>query len=145
METITLRRNIIQRLFGICATKQPADDGCWTIQGKNTVVDLDRVPELAEPNRAVRLEKKGVPDRLLLIHGGDGRYHAFKNRCTHGGRRLDSVPGTPQVQCCSIGRSTYDYSGKVLSGPAKGPLRVLPVHIENGSLVIEGEGARFEA
>jgi nitrite reductase/ring-hydroxylating ferredoxin subunit len=100
-------------------------------------VDLTRVPELAEPNRAVRLEKKGFPDRFLLIHGDDGRYYAFKNRCIHGGRRLDPIPGTRHVQCCSIGRSTYDYSGKVLSGPAKGPLEVLPVRIEDGRLVIE--------
>jgi nitrite reductase/ring-hydroxylating ferredoxin subunit len=100
-------------------------------------VDLTRVPELAEPNRAVRLEKKGFPDRFLLIHGDDGRYYAFKNRCIHGGRRLDPIPGTRHVQCCSIGRSTYDYSGKVLSGPAKGPLEALPVRIEDGRVVIE--------
>jgi len=137
METKPLRRNIIQRLFGICATKPPSDAGCWTLEGKTAVVDLGRVPELSEPDRAVRLEKKGAPDRLLLIHGNDGRYYAFKNRCMHGGRRLDPVPGTRHVQCCSIGRSTYDDSGKVLSGPAKGPLEVLPVRIEDGRVVIE--------
>ena len=137
METKPLRRSIIQRLFGICATKPPSDAGCWTFQGRNAAVDLGRVPELAEPNRAIRLEKKGVPDRFLLIHGDDGRYYAFKNRCMHGGRRLDPIPGTQHVQCCSIGRSTYDYSGKVLSGPAKGTLEVLPVSIEDGRAVIE--------
>lgn len=103
------------------------------------MVDLARVPGLSEPNRAVRLEKKGLPHRLLLIHGDDGRYHAFKNRCTHGGRRLDPVPGTEQVQCCSIGKSTFDYSGKVLSGPAKGSIDACPVRIEDGRLEIEIE------
>ncbi|MBW1783379.1 MAG: Rieske 2Fe-2S domain-containing protein [Deltaproteobacteria bacterium] len=139
MESRTLRRNIVQRLFGICATKPPEDEDCWGFQNQNVVVDLERVPEIAEPNRAVRLEKKGTPHRFLLIHGNDGRYHAFKNRCTHGGRRLDPVPGTEHVQCCSIGRSTYNYSGNVLSGPAKGPIDTCAVHIEDGKLVIEVE------
>ena len=135
MDTKALRRNIIQRLFGICATKPPADDGAWTVQDTKVIVDLGRIPELAETNRAVRLEKKG-PDRLILVHGDDGRYHALKNRCTHGGRRLDPVPGTQQIQCCSIGRSTYDYSGKVLSGPAKRPVDICTVKINDDTLEI---------
>jgi len=137
METRTLRRNLFQRLFGICATRPPADDGAWKVQGREVMVDLNRVPELARPDQAVRLERKGFSDRLLIVHGNDGRHHAFRNRCQHGGRRLDPVPGEEQVQCCSIGRSTYDYSGKVLSGPAKGPLQILPVRTEGGRLVIE--------
>jgi nitrite reductase/ring-hydroxylating ferredoxin subunit len=137
MEPKPLRRNILQRLFGICATKPPSDNGCWTFHDSEISVDLARVPELAKPNRAVRLEKRGVPGRFLLVHGNDGRYYAFKNRCTHAGRRLDPIPGTQRVQCCSIGRSTYDGSGKVLSGPAKDPLEVLPVRIENNRLMIK--------
>jgi nitrite reductase/ring-hydroxylating ferredoxin subunit len=136
MEIPTRRRNLLQRLLGWCATKPPADPDAWTVEGDSIAVDLARVPELARPSRAVRLEKRGLPYRLLLIHGDDDRYHAFKNRCTHGGRRLDPVPGACQVQCCSIGRSTYDYSGKVLSGPAKGPIEVLPVRITDRRLVI---------
>jgi nitrite reductase/ring-hydroxylating ferredoxin subunit len=137
METRTLRRNFLQRLFGWCATKPPADPDAWSVQGNGIAVDLARVPELTQKGQGVRLENKGLPYRLLLIHGDDDRYYAFKNRCTHGGRRLDPVPGTRQVQCCSIGRSTYDYSGKVLSGPAKGPLDGRPVRIEKGKAIIE--------
>jgi len=137
MKTQTLQRNIFQRLLGLCATKAPADDGSWTVRGNQVLVDLGRVPELADPNRAVRLEKKGLPERLLVFHGNDGRYHVFKNRCKHGGRRVDPVPGREQVQCCSLGRSTYDYSGKILAGPAKRPLETLPVRMEDDRLVIE--------
>ena len=137
MKTQTLKRNIFQRLLGLCATKTPTDEGSWTVRGKEVVVDLARVPELKNPNQAVRLEKKGLSERLLVVHGNDGRYHAIKNRCQHGGRRVDPLPGREQVQCCSVGRSTYDYSGKVLAGPAKGPLEVLPVRMEDDRLVIE--------
>jgi len=138
MTSGTLRRNIFQRLFGICATKPPADDSCWTFHDNRVVVDLDRVPELAGPNRSVRLErKKGLSHRLLIIHTNDDRYYAFKNRCTHAGRRLDPVPGTQRVQCCSIGRSAYDYSGKVLAGPAKRSVDAYTVRIEDRNLIIE--------
>jgi len=137
MESNPLRRNIFQRLFGMCATQAPADHASWTCEGNEVTVDLGRVPELSQPNQAVRLEKKGFPHRLLLIHGPDSSYRAFKNRCTHGGRRLDPIPGVDRVQCCSIGRSTYDYTGKVLSGPAKGPIGVCTVRNENGRLIIQ--------
>ncbi len=137
METQALRRNLFQRLFGICATRKPADPGAWGVQAGRVTVDLDRLPELADPDQSIRLEKGGLPDRLLVVHGNDGRYHAFRNRCRHAGRRLDPIPGTTQVQCCSVGRSTYDYTGKVLSGPARGPLEVLPVRREGNRLLIE--------
>ena len=138
MQTAALHRNIIQRLFGICATKQPSDDGCWTFQGKRVIVDLTRAPELGSPNGAIRLEKKkGLPERVIVIHGNDKIYHAFSNRCSHAGRRLDPVPGAQQVQCCSIGKSTFDYGGKRLSGSAKKPVGTRTVTLEDGKLVIE--------
>ncbi len=138
MQTATLHRNIIQRLFGICATKQPSDEGCWTFEDKKVIVDLTRAPELSNPDGAIRLEKKkGLSERVIVIHGHDRTYHAFSNRCSHAGRRLDPVPGAQQVQCCSIGKSTFDYGGKRLSGSAKKPVGIHAVTLEDDKLVIE--------
>lgn len=141
MQTAAVHRNIIQRLFGICATKQPSDDDCWTFEDKKVIVDLARAPELGSPNGAIRLEKKkGLPERVIVIHGNDRTYHAFSNRCSHAGRRLDPAPGAQQVQCCSIGKSTFDYGGKRLSGSAKKPVGTHVVTVEDGKLVIEVNG-----
>jgi len=141
MQTAVLHRNIIQRLFGICATKQPSDEGCWTFKDKKVIVDLTRAPELSSPDGAIRLEKKkGLSERVIVIHGMDKTYHAFTNRCSHAGRRLDPVPGAQQVQCCSIGKSTFDYGGKRLSGSAKRPVNTHTVTLEDGKLVIEVKG-----
>lgn len=136
MPTTVLRRNIFQRLFGICATRPPSDEGCWTFENEMIIVDLARTPELARPNVGIRLEKRGFPERVLVIQGDDGRYYAFRNRCTHGKRRLDPVPGARQVQCCSVGKSTFDYAGRKLSGPAKEALHTYPVTVEDGKLLI---------
>ena len=136
MQTVTLKRNIFQRILGICATGQPADEGCWTFDSGKIIVDLVRAPELARRNGAIRLESKSLPARVLVIHGDDGEYHAFRNRCTHMGRRLDPVPGSQHVQCCSIGRSTFDYGGKTVSGPANEDLATRAVTVEGSKLLI---------
>jgi nitrite reductase/ring-hydroxylating ferredoxin subunit len=137
MQTATVHRNIFQRILGICATKQPLDEGCRTFESGRIIVDLARAQELAGRNGAIRLEKKeNVPERVLVIHGNDGEYHAFRNRCTHRGRRLDPVPGAQQVQCCSYFKSTFDYGGKKISGVAKEDLATYMVTVEGSKLLI---------
>ena len=132
----SLKRNIFQRIFGISATALPQDPDCWTYADGRVQIDLDRAPELARPGGAVRLEKKDLPERVLVVHGDDGTFHAFANRCRHMGRRLDPVPGTETVQCCSVSKSTYDYQGKMLTGAAKGPVAVYAVAADDGKLTI---------
>jgi len=134
----TLNRALWQRVFGIPATKRPADPGCFEIGDDRLTVDLDRAPELTEPGGAIRLEGGDLKHRILVVHGDDGRYHAFKNRCMHMGRRLDPVPGSHTVQCCSVGKATYDYEGNLVSGSAQGPIEVLPVTVDGRKLVIAG-------
>ena len=138
MATNSLKRGIFQRLFGICATPKPADEGCWTYCDGRVVIDLERTPELSEPLGALRLEKGGLPHRVLVVHGQDGTFHAFENRCRHVGRRLDPVPETDTVQCCSVSKSTYDYTGNVVSGPVKKGVSVYETHLgDDGKLVID--------
>jgi nitrite reductase/ring-hydroxylating ferredoxin subunit len=137
MEVVTLKRTILQRLFGISATKIPADPGCWTAAAGKLVINLARAPELGKPGGAIRLEGKNMGQRILVVHGEDGNYYAFGNRCRHMGRRLDPVPGTGTVQCCSVGKTTYAYDGKVLSGPAKESVVTFAVLLKNGELSIE--------
>ena len=46
----------------------------------------------------MRLEGKGLDPRLLVVHGDDGHYHAIANRCTHMGRRIDTIAGSNTLQ-----------------------------------------------
>lgn len=135
-EVKTLHRNIFQRIFGICVTKPPANEDCWTFDNGKIIVNLSRAPELSEKNGAIRLEKKDLPERVLVIHGEDGDYHAFKNSCTHGKRRLDPIPETQQVQCCSVGKAVFDYNGKLVSGSAKEDIIIYEITNDDGKLVI---------
>jgi len=135
MDTPSTDRNLFQRLLGLCATRPPADQGAWTFDGDRVVLDLNRTPELASPYGAVRLEGGGLPERVLVVRDGDA-YHAFRNRCTHAGRRLDPVPGHECVQCCSMGKSTFDWEGRVLSGSAATPVVTFPVTAADNTLTV---------
>ncbi|WP_092347100.1 Rieske 2Fe-2S domain-containing protein [Desulfuromusa kysingii] len=69
--------------------------------------------------------------------GGDGEYRAYHNRCTHiGHRRLDPVPGTNTVQCCSVNHSTFDCCGEKMAGPARHSIKSFPVENDQGKLII---------
>jgi nitrite reductase/ring-hydroxylating ferredoxin subunit len=137
METPTLPRNIFQRILGICVTKPPSDDGCWTFENGTVTVDLPRAPELNEKGGAIRLEKKGLPNRMLVVRGDDEGYYAFRNKCAHAGRRMDPVPGTNYVQCCSVGKSTFEHDGKRVSGSSKKDIEAYTVTVEGERLVIK--------
>ena len=139
MELKDINRNIFQRLFGIPVTKAPQDNSFWKFENGKIEIVLEQVPQLKEKGTAIRVEGKSLPERVLVVNGNDGAYHALQNKCTHGKRCLDPVPETDTVQCCSIGKSTFGYDGKVLKGSAKDKISVYPVNLTEGKLIIDLE------
>jgi nitrite reductase/ring-hydroxylating ferredoxin subunit len=140
MATPSLKRKFWQRMLGISATKPPANPDCWTYQEGKITVSLAQAPELAAAGTGIRLEGKGLPRRVLLVHGDDGAYYAYHNKCRHFGRRLDPVPGSGMVQCCSVNKATYDAQGNVVAGPARGSLVTYDVEASEGTVVISLAG-----
>ncbi len=137
MNFIFLNRNFFQRILGFPATSKPADNTCWHYSDGNLIIDLAKAPELTEIGGALHFEGRNLPKRVLVICGETNKFHAFHNRCSHSGhRRLDLVAGTAKIQCCSMGKSTYDYSGKQVYGPAHDPIKVFPVTYEENRLII---------
>lgn len=123
-----LNRRIWQRIFGISATGKPESEKSWHYDSGQLTIHLDQIPELTQPGTAVRFEGKNLPRRVLVVFGEDGQYRAFHNRCPHlGHRRLDYVPGTETVQCCSVNKSTFTFAGKKIYGPAPRPVDTFPV------------------
>jgi len=127
----------LKRIFGISATPLPENDDDWTFEDGSIRLQLAQMPEIRHPGSAVRLEGKGLPVRVLVVHGQDGRFHALANRCTHMGRRIDILPGTDRIECCSVSKSTYDYSGQPLGGAAKKPLQVFTATLSDTELTIK--------
>jgi len=132
----SLSRNIFQRLLGLPATPKPANDSCWTFSDGKLEVDLNHAKELSVAGGAIRIESKKLPTRIIIFRGTDDKFYAFNNKCTHMGRRLDPVPGTKTVQCCSIGKTTFNYDGKAISGMGKNSLQKFTVEKSLDKLVI---------
>jgi nitrite reductase/ring-hydroxylating ferredoxin subunit len=125
----------LKRIFGICETPR-ADDMAWSYENGQVMVELSRMPELKTPGSGVRLEGKGLDPRLLVFHGDDGQYHAVGNRCTHMGRRIDTLAGSGTIECCSVSKSTFTYDGRPVGGAAKKPVKVFPVTLDGETLTI---------
>ena len=137
MEIKFLKRSFFQRLLGISATDKPKVDSCWNYTNGKLTIDLSKASELNAPGGAARFEGNNLPVRVLVVCGDDGEYRAFHNRCTHlGHRRLDPVPGTNTVQCCSINKSTYDVDGKKIFGPMPHPITPYPVEKSQDKLIV---------
>lgn len=137
MEIKFLKRNIFQRIFGIPATAKPQDPSGWHYSDGVLEIDLERTPELKEASGAVRIEGGDLPMRVLVMRDESGTLRAFHNRCTHGGhRRLDPVPGTQSVQCCSVNKSTYTFDGQKIHGPVPDPIKIFEVQLEGQKLMI---------
>ena len=136
-----LQRNFFQRLLGLPATQKPRNPAGWNYSANKLTVDLAMTPELKQAGSAVRFEGKDLPERVLVVLGQDNTYRAFRNRCTHvGHRRLDPVPGTDTVQCCSVSKSTYSLEGENLFGPAPEPITTYPVEKEGDQLSVLIQG-----
>ncbi len=129
----TLPRTFWQRLCGSCATPA-ADSSAWRYEHSTLTVNLELLPELTSPGNALRFEGNNLPQRVLVICGDDRSCHAVHNRCTHMGRRLDFVPGTKTVQCCSISKSTWEFNGTPLHGQGRRKLTTFPVEQDGNVL-----------
>ncbi len=133
-----LQRSIWQRIFGISATDKPQDESGWHYDSDQLTISLDRIPELTRSGTAVRFEGKSLPVRVLVVFGEDEQYQTFQKRCTHlGHRRLDYVPGTETVQCCSVNKSTYTFDGEKIYGPTPKPVKTYPVAQVKGQLQVQ--------
>ena len=125
------------RLMGVSDTPLPQIADAWKLTGSTLTLDLAKLPEIADLGGAVRIEGDALADPLLVIQGEDGNYYAFKNACTHAGRKIDMVAGTMTLECCSVSSSTFDYEGNVLSGPAKEGLTSYALTVDGEMLTIE--------
>jgi nitrite reductase/ring-hydroxylating ferredoxin subunit len=127
----------LKRLFGICETPLPADSDAWFVRDGIVRIDLSRMKELKSPGSGVRLEGEGLDPRLLVFHGDDGQYHAVTNRCTHMGRRIDTIAGGSVIQCCSVSKSTFTYDGQPVGGAAKKALKTYAITTDQDTLTIK--------
>ncbi|WP_119072248.1 ubiquinol-cytochrome c reductase iron-sulfur subunit [Aggregatilinea lenta] len=130
---VATQTDLLDRLQGVTDTEVLARDA-WDYADGTLTIDLERVPDLAALNTALRLEDDAMPEPLLIVHGADDDYYVFVNLCSHNQRKVDPVEG--MLKCVCPSHSTFDYAGTVLSGPAKTGLTTYAVTQAGESLVV---------
>lgn len=126
---------LFKSILGICETR-PLSPDMWSVEDGKVRIKLGQVPELSHKGGAVYLKGQGLDKPVLVFRTEDDQYLAFVDKCTHGGRKIDPVPGESVLRCCSVGHSKFDYEGNRLSGMAKGPIKRYQVDLIDGDLVI---------
>lgn len=128
--------NIFKSILGICDTKQAADN-TWEAKDGKVTVDVASIPELNQAGGAAYLKGEGLEHPVLVFKVGNNEFYAYRSKCAHGGRKIDPIPGEKKLRCCSLGHSSYDYEGKVLSGPAKDNLVKYETELAGDKLIIK--------
>jgi Rieske Fe-S protein len=124
-------------LSGCASSSAPkADKASLTAAEGKVLVDLAKVPALAEVGGAVQLAGDGVPGPIIVIRAKTDEYAALSMKCTHFGRPLDYDHASGKLRCVSFGHSEFDLEGKVLKGPAKKPLTVYASALKESVLEI---------
>jgi cytochrome b6-f complex iron-sulfur subunit len=96
-------------------------------------ITVDNITDIA-PNssRIVRFGK----DPVIIIHTPGGQFKAFFARCTHLGCLVKYEGETTPLMHCNCHGSSFDLTGKNLSGPAPRPLAPLKVTVRENSLTV---------
>ena len=126
----------IKSILGICETK-PLSQDQWGLEGDKVRVRLSQKPAVIVKGGGAYLKGPGLKQPILVVRTDDDKYIAFSDRCPHGHRKIDPMPGQRMLRCCSFNHSTFDYEGKSLSGPAKESLPHYTVEMDKGDLLVK--------
>jgi nitrite reductase/ring-hydroxylating ferredoxin subunit len=129
--------NSCSMIKGVSSTPALAPDA-WQWDGSNLTIFLDKADNLRKIGNAGKLTIAGEDEiKIIVVHYQAGKYKAFSDRCTHGGRELNYKHEEAQLQCSSFGHSSFKLTnGQVIKGPAEGPLAIYPVETDSDILTI---------
>jgi nitrite reductase/ring-hydroxylating ferredoxin subunit len=120
---------------GVSSTAVMPEDS-YQLAGNELTIFLDKADCLKQTGGAGKISLTSEDEiKIIVVHHEPGKYKAFSDRCTHGGRELNYQHEKGQLQCSSFGHSSFKLSnGHVIKGPAEGPLAIYPVQIIDNSL-----------
>lgn len=110
-----------------------APQGSFRFEGGTLILDLAQTPSLTPIGGAVII-KSALRDSIIVVQESEGVFYALANKCSHRSKELDYQAAQNRLRCASLGHSTFDLKGNVLSGPAKKPIPSYPV-TQNGNLL----------
>jgi nitrite reductase/ring-hydroxylating ferredoxin subunit len=118
-----------------------APDRSYRLQDGKLVMMLSKIDALDKPGGAVKLavsvNQAADPVKVLVVRPDEATFIAFQDQCTHGKRELNYRHEAKLLECSSFGHSKFDLHGKVLEGPAKGPLLLYSCEKQGDELFVK--------
>jgi Rieske Fe-S protein len=118
----------------------PEDAYTFEADVNRVVVDLARVPQLAEPGGSVKIRDAALSDPLIIARTEEDTYVVASIECPHRSVEVEYQPDRSGFECASLGSSEFALDGSRLSGPAEQPLRVYAASLDaeaKSRLIIE--------
>jgi Rieske Fe-S protein len=124
--------------LGGCATftkignTPPIPEDAYRIETRSgrLEVELDKVPQLAEPGGSVKIRDSVLSDPLIIARLADETYVVASILCPHRGVEVEYQPEKGEFECASLGSSQFAADGSLLGGPAKQPLRAFQTSLD---------------
>jgi len=141
-QTPSSRRKFIKDACGFCLTGA----GLLLLAGELESCKTSAVSSSAKPTslsfpkssfgsgNSFVIDNKQFSSKVMVVKLPEGGYKAISLKCTHLGVGLKE-DGSGALKCPAHG-SKFDFSGKVLHGPAKNNLQVWNVTEDGDNLVI---------
>ena len=124
--------------LGGCATftkignTPPIPEDAYSIEtgSSRLKVELDKVPQLAEPGGSVKIRDSVLSDPLIIARSADETYVVASILCPHRSVEVEYRHEKGEFECASLGSSQFAADGSRLGGPAKQPLRLFRTSID---------------
>ncbi len=102
--------------------------------GKNAlIIDIEKVPQLAEVGGSVKIIDQLLNDPLIVAHINQSEFAVVSLLCTHRGCELEYRPEHSDFRCSSLGSSKFKTDGAKISGFAKKSLKQYAASIDSSS------------
>jgi Rieske Fe-S protein len=108
----------------------PEDAYAFEADVNRVVVDLAKVPQLAETGGSVKIRDAALSAPLIIARTEEETYVVASIECPHRGVEVEYQPDRSEFECASLGSSDFALDGSRLGGPAKQPLRVFEASLD---------------
>jgi len=107
--------------------------GSYKIKKNALIIDIEKVPQLADVGGSVKIIDQLLSDRLIVARLSQSEFAVVSLLCTHRGCELEYRHEHSEFRCSSIGSSKFKTDGVKISGFAKKPLKQYVASIDSSS------------
>lgn len=107
-----------------------------TSRNVEIVINTEKVPELLNEGRAVKVIDPRLKDSIIIANTGGKGFAALSIACPHNGFEVEYIHDQKIFKCISVSRAEFARDGEVLNGPPRKPLASYPIRRQDDRLIV---------